>query len=160
MSDTHTQVFQEIPGVLHTLHLVPPLQDCCTFCLVPVCTMEESHDRHLTSTLHITIWHPWVGINWSCTAQNVNLTHLSCDPSLQVLLVESEQWANTLSWIPVGLLVAVDTDMWLTWHVSCWQPQSKDTLGHHHLWASVLYIWERVRTIHVCCHIQIWFFQT
>ena len=55
-SDTHTQVFQENLGVLLTPQLVPPLQDCCAFQLVPMCTMEEDTSRIQASAMCITIF--------------------------------------------------------------------------------------------------------
>ena len=39
-SNTCAQVFQESPGVLPTPQLVPPLQDCCAFLVVPLCTIS------------------------------------------------------------------------------------------------------------------------
>ena len=38
------------------LQQVPPLQDCCAFQLVPVCTMEEDTSRCQASAMHITIF--------------------------------------------------------------------------------------------------------
>ena len=38
--DTHAQVFWESPGVQPTPELVPPPQDCCSFWLVPLCTIS------------------------------------------------------------------------------------------------------------------------
>ena len=48
-SDTHAQVFQESLGVPPTPQLVPPLQDCCAFQLVPLCTTStvEAASRHM-----------------------------------------------------------------------------------------------------------------
>ena len=62
-SDTHAQVFQESPGVPLTPQLVLPLQDCCAFRLVSMCTTEEDVSRHRVSAMYITIlgipgWEP------------------------------------------------------------------------------------------------------
>ena len=53
-SDTHAQVFQESPAVPLTPQLVPPLQDCCTFSLLPMCATEEDVSRCHASAMHIT----------------------------------------------------------------------------------------------------------
>ena len=72
-SHTCAQVFQESPGVLLTPQLVPPLQDCCAFWLVPVCTTEEGASRRRVSAAHITFTY----CNYQRTPNGVNAKELT-----------------------------------------------------------------------------------
>ena len=98
-SDTCAQVFQESLGVPLTPQLVLPLQDCCAFWLVPLCTasMVEAMSRHVwlppmpnICQVHHSFGVPgWVPTEAVQPKMQVE-THLSCDPSLQVQLWKSE----------------------------------------------------------------------
>ena len=111
-SDTCTKVFQESLGVLLTPQLVPPLQDCCAFWLVPVCTMEEDTSRHQMSAGHITIFGipGWVPTEATQPEMQMELTSVVT----QVCMCgcgkgSSEQMHSHTN----GFTVAVGTDVWL-----------------------------------------------
>ena len=98
-SNTCTQVFQESLGVLPTPQLVPTLQDCCAFQLVPLCTTStvEATSRRmwLLPSLNVCHAHHNFGIpGWAPTeAMQPKMqveTCLGCDLSLQVQLWKSE----------------------------------------------------------------------
>ena len=67
-------VSQESQGVLHTSYQVLPLQDCCAFWLVPMCTVKESCDRHQVSAMHITHIHI-LHLDWSVQHCEGSMVH-------------------------------------------------------------------------------------
>ena len=105
-----TKVFQRSPGVPLTPQWVLVPQDChrlsvgapvhlvwielwsivCGLCHMP------------SLSAHHNYWHPWVGANWSCAAQNVSLRLPQLQPESSSVVVVKWVGSNPLSYQPTG----------------------------------------------------------
>ena len=90
-SDTCTQVFQESPGVPPTPQLVLPLQDCCAFWLVLLCTKStvEVASRRVAAAIAECLQHTshiHTAINYIILRREITLH-----------LVRNVTWSTNLS---------------------------------------------------------------